>query len=1088
MSNRIRTGILPFAIASLLAASPALMAQNVTSAAVTGVVVDANGQPVSNATVTIVNQPSGTTRTVTTNASGRYNAQGLRVGGPYEITVSKAGMTQGEKDDVFLQLGQTSSINLIMQPSTANAQELGAVTVSANALTRTFSPDNKGISTNITEREINSLPTPGRSIQDIARLDPQVMIVDRAEGKISAAGQNYRYNNITVDSVGANDPFGLNPNGLPTTGTPISQDTIAEYNISTANYDVGNRRGLGANINAVTKSGTNEFHGSVYYVFEDHNWVGKNENDVDFTGFNRKWTGGATLGGPIIKDKLFFFLAYEKSEKVGGGSSFGPEDSGMAETVRGLTVADVQNVRNVANAKGMNDLGTYVGGNSNLLDKRYLAKLDWNITDNHRASLTWRRTKESEPSIYGSSTGITLSSGWVMKDTDNESYALHFYDDWTDNFSSTTTVSYAHYKRTGGPFNGVDLPDVTVHIGGYNGPTVEFGTNYSYMANAIDTKTLYASWAGTYFTDNHTFKFGVDYERDNKYNLFLQDYFGSYNFDSLDEFANGDYYQYYLKQPAAGLGLDGVAAAFKLKQWGFFVQDTWQVNNNLSVQYGLRMDIPKTANKPLYNPLFAAAGFTTSAGELLTTNQYTVNNKRVVQPRVSFNYAFDTERMMQLRGGFGLFITNPPAVWIGNIYSNPGGNVVSYNCGPTQRGCSTDLPAFSPDPYHQNTGTPGTGAQTVNTLDPNFRLPSAWKYTLGYDAELPWLGVIGTVNYEHIQQRNAIWYQDLNLGAPTGMLPDGRNTYYQRRYADPRADGQFSRANANGDFSDAIINLANTHKGKTDQVSVQLRKPFSNNWAASAAVTWSHTTDVNPGLSSVASSSYKQAYVTNPNENVASTSNYNIPLRALISVSWRHAFFGNYYTSVSAVYDGHDGHPYSWAFGNDANGDSFVNDLVYIPRQGDIEFRDGTTAAQIQQFYAYIQSNEYLREHQGSIAERNGTRAPWFNQLDVSFSQEIPGIFKGNKGEIRFDIYNFLNMLDKHWGIEKRADFPGVRDLANFYGVDPKTGKYIYDISGSDYLDDNGNYSPRSVPTYVDYINGDIAQRWQVQLTVRYTF
>ena len=259
MNSRIRTKLLPFAIASLLAASVPAMAQD-TSSSISGRVLDANGQPVAGATVQIVHEPSGTTKITTTGPDGRYSSQGLRVGGPFDVTVSKAGMAQAEQDNVYLQLAQETPVNLTMGGASEQAAtNLSGVTVSANSLAQTFSADNKGISTNVSSREIEATPTPDRSIQNIVRLDPRIVVTDRAAGSFSAIGQNSRYNNITVDSVSANDPFGLNANGLPTLGTPISQDTIEEYNISTANYDVATRRGLGAAVNAVTKSGTNDF-------------------------------------------------------------------------------------------------------------------------------------------------------------------------------------------------------------------------------------------------------------------------------------------------------------------------------------------------------------------------------------------------------------------------------------------------------------------------------------------------------------------------------------------------------------------------------------------------------------------------------------------------------------------------------------------------------------------------------------------------------------------------------------------------------------------------------------------------------------
>ncbi|MEO7051128.1 MAG: carboxypeptidase regulatory-like domain-containing protein [Rhodanobacter sp.] len=1111
MNSRITAKLLPLAISALLAASP-VIAQD-TSSAISGRVLDSSGQPVAGATVQIVHEPSGTTKVTTTDANGRYAAQGLRVGGPFDVTATKAGMPESEQKNVFLQLAQESAINLTMSAAQAtDVKNLGGVTVSASALAQTFSPDNKGISTNISQRELEATPTPGRSIQNIVRMDPRVVITDRARGEISANGQNSRYNNITIDSISANDPFGLNANGLPTLGTPISQDTIAEYNISTANYDVANRRGLGATINAVTKSGTNEFHGSTYYVFQNNNMVGDNQNDVSYTGFSRQWTGGATVGGPIIKDKLFFFASYEKSEQVGPGSPYGPEDSNAASPIKGLTSAQVQQVRDAAAAYGLTDIGTVGGGNSNLQDKRYLGKIDWNINNNHRASFTYAQTKEQKPIITGSTTNLVLSSGWYKTAVDNKNYALHFYDDWSDMFSSDTTVSYSNFVQNRGPYNGMAMPDVTVYPVGFGNPSVEFGTEYSSQANVLKVKTLNAAWAGTLFLGDHTLKGGVDFEKDTYYNLFVQNLFGSYIFEDLkgnpnsglQNFIAGDYYQYRYNRPANGLSLAQTAAGYGLKQYGVFLQDTWQVNSNLSVQYGVRVDIPLMGDQPLYNPAFAAApgvvGGTganknQAKGGFGRTNQTTINGNRVVQPRMSFNYAFNTERMTQLRGGAGLFVSNPPGVWIGNIFSNSGITQTQFNCGPTQKApCNTPatLPPFNPDPNAQKDGPPGSGAMTVNTVSPGFQIPSAWKLSLGFDKELPWWGLVATVDYEHIIQRDAIWYQAINLGTPTGKLPDGRNTFYGLVNGDPKAKGQQSVYNSNSAFTANTINLADSNRGKADSLTLQLKKSFSDDWSGQVAFTWSRATEVNPGTSSVASSNYKYNYVANSNENVASVSNYSVPKRVIAALNWQHHFFGDYVTSASAFFDGHSAYPYSWSFGNDANGDTFTNDLAFIPKQGQVEFRPGTDPALIQQFYDYIQHNDYLKDHQGQIARRNGDRAGWINQLDLSFSQEIPGIFKGNKGVIRLDVYNFGNLLNKNWGIEKRVPFPGGRALADFYGVDPTTGMYIYNIdcagakTCANYIQ-NGQYSPQTVPTYIN--NGDdLPQRWSVLLTVKYKF
>ena len=904
MNHALRTKLLPMAIATLLAASPVL-AQD-TSSSISGRVLDAGGQPISGATVRIVHEPTGTTKTTTTDASGRYAAQGLRVGGPFDVKVSKDG-TETEQDNVYLQLAEDTAVNLTMGAAHAAAQNLDGVTVSANTLSQTFTADNKGLSTNVSRREMDATPTPGRSIQNIVRLDPRITITDRARGEISAVGQNSRYNNITVDSVSANDPFGLNANGLPTLGTPISQDTIEEYNISTANYDVATRRGLGANINAVTKSGTNDFHGSVYYAFQNTDMIGNNEIGKEYAGFNRQWTGGATVGGPLIKDKLFFFASVEKSEQVGAGSPYGPQDSGAATPINGLTSAQVQQVRDIASKYGLTNIGSVGGGNSNLDDKRYLGKIDWNISDNHRASFTYSETKENKPIITGSQTKLVLSSGWYKTNVDNKSYALHFYDDWSDIFSTDTTVSYAKFDQNRGPYNGVEMPDITVYPTRYGNPAVEFGTEYSSQANVLQVKTFNAAWAGSLFLGDHTVKGGIDFEKDQYYNLFLQNYFGSYVFEEvpgpngttgLSNFASGNYYQYRYNRPADGLGLDDVAARYDLNQWGVFLQDTWQATNNLSLQYGVRVDIPLMDDKPLYNAAFAAAPTINpktgaAAGGFGRTNQTTINGNRVVQPRMSFNYAFNTELMTQLRGGAGLFVTNQPGVWLGNIFSNSGVTQVQYNCGPTQSPpCNTNLPAFSPDPHNQNNGPGGAGQMTVNTISPDWHIPTAWKLSLGIDRELPWYGLIATADWLHIAQRDAIWFQNVNLGAPYRVLPDGRNSYYALA-TDPATTKPVARGNANPAFSGQMINLANTSRGSADSIALSLRKPFSEDWSGMVGFTWSRSTEVNPGTSSVANSNYSNNYVYNSNENIASTSNYSVPRRVIASLNWQHRFWGD---------------------------------------------------------------------------------------------------------------------------------------------------------------------------------------------------
>lgn len=1097
-SHPIRRSRLCIALAAAMLFSVPAFAQN-TSSAISGRVVGSNGQPVAGAPVEIIHVPSGSKSLATTDAEGRYQAQGLRVGGPYRIVAQ--GNDAAAIDNVYLRLAEISTVNIT--EASSDATTLEGITVTASPLLNTFSSDNKGLGTVLSQRDLIAMPQPDRSIQNIVRADPRIVVTDRDRGAFSAAGQNFRYNSITVDNINVGDPFGLNDNGLPTKGSPISPDAIEEYSISTANYDVNTRRGVGATVNAVTKSGTNEFHGSAYYTYQDADkMVGENAAGNKWTGYNSKYTGGLTLGGPIIKDTLFFFLSYEESKNKAPGSVWGPEGSGATNIVTGLTQAQVDQITAAARAYGI-DAGGTSASNVDLESKRGLVKLDWNINDSHRASFTARRTEEKEPIITtSSSTLLRLSSNYYLLDKVNTSYTLALYDDWTDTFSTEASFGYNNFEQLRGPLEGGYAPEITVRTTGTDtGTAVMFGTELSSQANALAVKTWNGYFAGNWFLGDHAVKAGVDFQRDEFYNLFLQRYNGTYEFNSVADFISGTYRRYRLAQPAAGYSLNNVAAVFDVKQWGIFAQDTWQATDRLSIQYGLRYDIPSVGVDPTYNPCFAAAPGTlgnlgpcglrnnptnpnAATGGYGMSNQTTVDGNGIIQPRVSFNYALDTERMTQLRGGAGLFISNSPSVWIANPYSNNGVAVASYDI--NRRRLATD-PAFSPNPFGQNvpgsSTTPGLGSSTmgVDVVDPDFNMPTVTKYTLGLDHELPWMGLIATAEYQFIDVNNAIQYQHLNLGTPTGALPDGRLTYSRFPNQAPGSTNT-TRWNANPSFG-TVTYLTNTKRGYSESVTLALKKPFADNWAASLGFTWTDAREVNPGTSSVANSNFSNRAWSDPNVAELGVSNYSIPRRVVASLSWSQNLFGDYATAVSAFYDGHSGAPYSWVFANDANGDSYSGrDLAYIPNAlSEIAFAGASTAAQQQQFMDYINSDRYLSQNKGRIFKRNSARAPWLNQIDVTLRQEIPGLFAGNKGEVRLDIFNFTNLLNKDWGVERRADFPLVRNLANFGGVNAQ-GQMIYNI---DQQVVNGNYSPSAIPVNESF---NPSQRWSASLTVRYSF
>jgi outer membrane receptor for ferrienterochelin and colicin len=1088
MNNPMRTKILPLAIASLLAASAPAMAQ-VTSSAISGRVLDNAGHPVAGATVQIVHEPTGTIKITTTDASGRYSAQGMRVGGPFDVTASKAGMAQGEQDQVYLQLGQETTVNLTMSAEQAQSvQDLSGVTVSASALMQTFTPDNKGLSTNLSEKQLQATPQADRSISDIARLDPRITVTDQGSGAISANGQNTRYNNISVDGVSQGDPFGLNANGLPYQGSPISPDTIAEYNISTANFDTTSDS-VGASINAVTKSGSNDFHGSVYYAYRnashlvgDAGYLDRDDPNYHYKGYGIDATKGVTLGGPIVKDKLFFFVSAEKQKTTGVGSSsnvaYDPSLGDGPSTGNAVSPGDIERIRNIAIGYGL-DPGDVAGGTTDLTDDRYLVKLDWNISNNHRASFTYQRTKESYPKVNGNSgSSVGLSSFWYTTNSLTENSVIHLFDDWSDNFSTEAKIGFQQFSQLAG--GAKDQPAIQVHTDSFNSPSVNLGEDQYRHYNEINTKRWTAFFAGTYYAGDHTIKGGLAFEQDQIYNLFGRTEFGSYTFNSIDDFAagGGNYDSYELYQPAGNRAIGDIAAKWTYRQYSPFLQDTWQVNDNLSVMYGVRVDIPYSDHKPPYN-----AAAETAFGY---PNNYAVGSgNRVVEPRLSFNYNFNTERMMQLRGGVGLFQTNPPTVWMTNPYQNNGLTLVDYKYG---YGSHCDAkPDFSPDAHNQNIDDSAgcAVAGPVDTIAKDFRLPTVWKAALALDRELPWWGMIASAEYQHIQVRNAILYKAINLGTPSGYLPDGREQYWVTPGATKGPNN-----GANPAFSTASTLLTNTHKGKADSFTLSLRKPFSENFFGNASFTLSHSTEVNSGGSSQAFSSYQYVPRINPNGNENAVSAYNIPRSLKLSLTWQHKFFGDYNTQISALYLGHDGLPYSWVYSGDANGDGIsYYDLAYIPKVDDaligayLDSKGNPASAQlVQQFQDYITNDKYLNSHRGDIAGRNASHLPWSNELDMSFVQELPGFFKDNKGELRLDVYNFLNLINKDWGSVPYIQYQ-TRNLAGYNGV--VDGKYVYKLP----TDKNGNYQATPIGSYESGQNPTrVVSRWSAMITLRYTF
>ena len=1071
---------------AIVAAAPAF-AQN-TTAAIAGRVTSADGKPLSGAAITIVHLESGSANNLITDSEGRYQARGLRVGGPYTITVVK-GSDKEVRNGVYLQLAESLALDVNL-----GGNVLSTVTIagSSNANNK-FNNATMGAGTNIGRQQLDGLASIQRNLQDYARTDPRLSQTDKERGEISALGQNSRFNAITIDGVRTNDTFGLEANGTPTAKQPISIDAIQSVQVNISNYDVTQQGYTGANINAVTKSGTNELKGSVYYVYRDDTMSGKRFNRLDgsYTAppVFKEDTKGFTLGGPIIKDKLFFFGSYEELHSSRTAPAFGPVGSSLVNV--GITPAEITAAQVAAKTKYGIDIGSSdVPTGTELLVKDYLLKLDWNINDKHRANLRYAKTEQSEPQFANLGTRtLSLNSNWYAQAKTLETVVGQWFADWTPNFSTEFKLSNRDYASA--PINNANLPQVSLiytnaaPAGTATGTrSLVFGTEVSRHFNDLRTKTLDGYFAGNLVLNDHELKFGGDYSKNDVYNAFLQNTRGVYTFQGADPvalFTAGIPSSYTVQLPLAGKTINDGVANWSLTNLGLFLQDTWTVNKRLTLTAGVRIDSASSGDKPLSN-----ANALTAFGY---DNSRTVDGQKLVQPRLGFNYNLDLadKRQAQVRGGFGLFQGAAANVWLSNPYSNTGTATSNFNCSSTGTPCSSVR--FSADPANQQAITGVPPAAAVDLLAPGLRQPSVWKMNLAYDTQLPWGGLVAGAEWLYTRTKDGIYYQNLNLGKAVATGPDGRELYYNAAAQSTACwTGAFSivsscggkvKALANTGFTNVLL-ATGTSKGEGNALTLSLSQQNSN-WGWSTAFTRTAATEVSPLTSSTSNSNFNGRSIFNSNEEVAANSAYLTKDRVNATVNWSKAFIGSYKTTVGLFYEGRMGKPYSWTINNDLNGDGLGgNDLMYVPKgpqSGEVLFYGDTTTSHVNEdkFWAIVNANKELSDAKGGVVKRNGSFAPFVNSFDIRVSQEIPGFSSKHKGVLAFDFLNFGNMLNKKWGRIDEVSFQSAgataRSFVNYAGI--KDGKYVYAVQ------DLEDYTTRQA-------KGE--SQWAVQVTLRYEF
>ncbi len=1078
MHQRLLVVFRVFGIALLAVAFSALMrGQGITTASINGAVKRADGSAVSGAVVTIVHDESQTRTTTQTRENGQFNASGLRPGGPYTVTAAAPGYPNAVQKDVYLSLDRDEAVNFTVggdEDQSVAPLELEKYVVTEEN-DKVFGVGKIGTGSSFTSQEVVNTPTVRRNVQDIAQLDSRLVVMSLDQGgNLSAQGQNFRFNSFLIDGVQANDPFGLNGNGFSSLRSPVPIEAIQALNVDLNPFDVRRSGFTGALINAVIKSGTNQFHGGATYERTEASWRATNPLNGQRDAFNER-TYNFAFGGPIIRNKLFFFLDYDDFKRTAAppAANFVPQSS---------VISDI-----VAKAKALGyDPGTLLATNSSD-QKTVIAKLDWNISSAHRLTVTYWRNHGEDTNFasFNSTTTTSLSNYWFAQPRNTDSYTAHLFSTWAPNFRTEATLSYSKYdgspKNHGSPFPQVTvngIPGVRLDTGAQVNGSVVFGTENSRQLNAITTKELNGNLSAEYSFGNHTLNFGGEADQQKYSDQFVQNFFGNYTFATPSAWEAGTPpLAYQLSVPYPGRTLTDAFGIWTYTALGLFLQDTWKPSAPWTIVGGIRLDDPYVPDKPQ-----TAAGFQQAFG---ISNTTTNNGNYTVSPRVGFVYEFPAKAKTQLRGGVGLFQGRNPAVWLTNAYQNTGA-ISNVTATTAQLPSITFVPDVTAQPVPK--GTPPT--PNINVTDPNFIQPAVWKGNLAFDRELPWDGIIATVEVDAIETYKAIQYQFLNYKlASTGSqtAPDGRIRYDgvitpTGTFVSGGVLTTFPASSVSGrrrisTFAD-VIELDNTDKGSDTDLTLELARPMRNHWAWSASWTHMRATEVSPITSSTALSNYQNRAVFNPNEDTASLSNTNIKDRIVATLTREFQFFPHAKTTVSLVYQGRTGHPYSWVFHGDANGDGLTfNDLFYVPTGPDDPRVRFVSTAERDAFFAFVNSTD-LKNYAGGHAPRNSETSPWTDTIDLRISQEIP-IYHSVKTELYLDLINIGNMIKKSWGLLDEVPFAYRRSVAGAtYDKDANNGQgqWVY------------TYNANTVDPVPITVNDTPVSRWQIQAGLRVKF
>ena len=1031
-----------------------------TTANIKGTVIDDQSTPLLGANIVAVHTPTGTKYGAISNEDGRYNLLNLRVGGPYTVTISYVGFKPSMSNDVFLTLGNTYNLDVQL---VSESQALDEVIVVSDQ-SGTFGSDRTGAETSVGRRELTRLPTISRSTNDFTRLEPTA-----SSG--SFGGRNDQYNNFSLDGAIFNNPFGLDaaqPGGQ-TNATPISLDAIEQIQVSTAPFDVTQSGFTGASINAVTKSGTNTFYGTAYGFFRNDDLSGGriDGEDVFKTGL-KQYQYGFSIGGPIVKDKLFFFANFEKDDLTElGTAGYVPNTGSGAINESRVTASDFQLVDNLLrqvvigqNAAG-NDLfydpGSYQGFNHDQESIKGILKLDWNINDNNRLAIIYNfldaaKQKPAHPSALGfrGPNVSTLQFQNLGYEINNkiQSVQIELNSTLSDEATNKLQVGYTHFDDFRNPLS-TPAPTITILDASGSSNYIIAGHEPFSIHNTLDQKVFQITDNLNFFKGDHTYTIGFSFEKfqfDNSFNLGAYGaqgvFFPTTTITDFPSFASSGELQAAFDSAitaskaleAGGTGNPGgwALAETNVGQLAFYAQDQWDILDNLKLTYGVRFDKPlyfDTADKIRENIGRKGGALGTyipsiqyfdpnDGAPILLDSEKLPSNKFLISPRLGFNWDVKNDKTLQVRGGSGIFTGRFPFVWLGNQVQ-------------------------------------GVDFFFYQLVDPNFKWPQVWRTNLGLDKKLD-NGLIMTADLSYTKDLNSAHVQNWGLKRPSLTLNGVDN---RARYSSD------DKAQIFGDPTGAFV-FSNSDQGRTLNAVLKAQKTWDNGLYAQMAYSYLNTKEVNSIEAEITGDAFAgNAVVGNANNDVLSFSKYGDTHRfiGILSKVFKTG------TTISSFFEYAQGGRFNYIYGGDINNDgSSINDLLYIPTSSEVGLMTFSGVGQAEAFEAFIQQDDYLSENRGSYAERYGALAPWRGRWDVKVLQDIK-LGDNNKIQLSLDVLNIGNLISSKWGV---VDTPTFNQLLGVTVDDSNNPTYTFDPSMSN--------------TFA--ANTSALSRWQAQFGVRYIF